>query len=230
MIVSHQHKFIFLKTRKTAGTSIEVALSRFCDESAIITAITPEDEVVRQEMGFRGPQHLNVPFNRYRVRDWKRLIRGRRRVHFYNHINASMAKRYLGDAIWNSYFKFSFDRNPWDRLISAYYWQVSRMPSASLEFKDFLANQPRHLMSNFSIYSIDGSVAMDFVGQYENLTDDLRLVLDRLGISDPVDLPRLKGKSRTDKRPYREIITSTQREVIANLCAQEIALMGYRFE
>jgi len=230
MIVSHQHKFIFLKTRKTAGTSIEVALSRFCDESAIITAISPEDEVVRQEMGFRGPQHLNVPFSKYRLRDWKRLIRRQSRIHFYNHIPASVVKRYLGDAIWNSYFKFSFDRNPWDRLISAYYWQRSKMPGGTLEFEDFLAKQPRHLMSNFSIYSIDGRVAVDFVGQYENLTEDLRSVLDRLGISDPVDLPHLKGKSRTDKRPYREIITSAQREVIANLCAPEIELMGYRFE
>ncbi|MEL6382956.1 MAG: chondroitin 4-O-sulfotransferase, partial [Cyanobacteria bacterium J06626_18] len=30
MIISHEYKFIFLKTRKTAGTSIEIALSKFC--------------------------------------------------------------------------------------------------------------------------------------------------------------------------------------------------------
>ena len=30
MIVSHEHKFIFLKTKKTAGTSIELALSELC--------------------------------------------------------------------------------------------------------------------------------------------------------------------------------------------------------
>ncbi len=56
MIVNHRHKFIFLKTRKTAGRSIEIALSQFCDSNDIITPITDEDERTRQEMGFRGPQ------------------------------------------------------------------------------------------------------------------------------------------------------------------------------
>jgi hypothetical protein len=39
MIVSHKYKFIFLKTKKTAGTSIEISLSRYCDEDDIITPL-----------------------------------------------------------------------------------------------------------------------------------------------------------------------------------------------
>ncbi len=34
MIISHEHKFIFLKTKKTAGTSVELALTRLCGGSA----------------------------------------------------------------------------------------------------------------------------------------------------------------------------------------------------
>ena len=37
MIVSHKHKFIFFKTRKTAGSSIQVALAKHCGEDDIIT-------------------------------------------------------------------------------------------------------------------------------------------------------------------------------------------------
>ena len=44
MIISHEHKFIFLKTRKTAGTSIELALSQLCGPNDIITPISPNDE------------------------------------------------------------------------------------------------------------------------------------------------------------------------------------------
>ena len=47
MIVSHKHKFIFVKTVKTAGTSVEIALSRFCGENDIITPIHPPDEELR---------------------------------------------------------------------------------------------------------------------------------------------------------------------------------------
>ena len=41
MIISHEHKFIFLKTRKTAGTSIELALSDLCGARDIITSPRP---------------------------------------------------------------------------------------------------------------------------------------------------------------------------------------------
>ena len=45
MIISHKHKFIFIKTRKTAGTSIELFLSRFCGPEDIITPFqSPENE------------------------------------------------------------------------------------------------------------------------------------------------------------------------------------------
>ena len=37
MIVSHKHKFIFIKTKKTAGTAIEAALSELCGPQDVIT-------------------------------------------------------------------------------------------------------------------------------------------------------------------------------------------------
>ncbi len=51
MIISHKHKFIFIKTRKTSGTSMEISLSQFCGDDDIITPITYEDELVRQHIG-----------------------------------------------------------------------------------------------------------------------------------------------------------------------------------
>ncbi len=47
MIVSHQHRFVFLKTVKTAGTSVEVLLRRLCGPADIITPIDEKEPVAQ---------------------------------------------------------------------------------------------------------------------------------------------------------------------------------------
>lgn len=51
-IISFKHKFVFVKTKKVAGTSIQVFLRRFVEEGDIVSAITPRDEMyaIRQGM------------------------------------------------------------------------------------------------------------------------------------------------------------------------------------
>ncbi len=61
VIASHSHRFIFLKTRKTAGTSVEIALSKVCGPDDVITEISPEDEALRRAAGGRGPQNFESP-------------------------------------------------------------------------------------------------------------------------------------------------------------------------
>jgi hypothetical protein len=51
VILSHRWKFIFIKGRKVAGTSVEIALSSLCGPDDIVTPITPIDEVRRIEAG-----------------------------------------------------------------------------------------------------------------------------------------------------------------------------------
>ncbi|PYL93687.1 MAG: hypothetical protein DMF14_00320 [Verrucomicrobia bacterium] len=41
MIISHKHKFIFIKTVKTAGTSLEVFLSQHCGPDDVLTPFAP---------------------------------------------------------------------------------------------------------------------------------------------------------------------------------------------
>ena len=51
MIISHKHKFIFLKTRKTAGTSVQIALSGICDQDLdIITGSNIKDGVIESSV------------------------------------------------------------------------------------------------------------------------------------------------------------------------------------
>ena len=51
MIASYSHNFIFLKTRKVGGTSLEIVLSSWCRDRDICSPVLPEDEELRQQMG-----------------------------------------------------------------------------------------------------------------------------------------------------------------------------------
>ncbi|WP_293150922.1 hypothetical protein [Okeania sp. SIO2C9] len=59
MIISYRYKFIFLKTKKTAGTSVEISLSRFCGDDDVITPISLEDEAIRKLLGKRQQNYLD---------------------------------------------------------------------------------------------------------------------------------------------------------------------------
>lgn len=228
MIVNHKHKFIFLKTRKTAGTSIEIALSQWCnDPDDIITPISPEDEIMRQQLGYRGPQNYNIPLRSYRLSDWLRLFKNRHSICFFNHAPAWYVRRYLGKAIWDSYFKFCFERNPFDKAISRYFWITQKKDLSGLEY--FLEAAPPNLLSDWDIYTIDDNIAVDFVGHYENLAEDMETVTKKIGLSMELKLPQAKANYRKDRRHYSKIINLKSQFLIEQTCAAEIAMFSYRW-
>ena len=85
MIISLKNKFIFIKTEKTAGASIEIALSKYCGPNDIVTPISPEDEIIRKELDFRGPQNYKIPYSKYSLLDLFITIKNLKRPVFYNH-------------------------------------------------------------------------------------------------------------------------------------------------
>jgi len=229
MIISHAHKFIFLKTTKTAGTSIEIALSEYCGPKDIITPISPEDEKKRTVLGVRGPQNYIVPLANYSFSDMVCfLIKGKRRRYF-NHISAKHVRRFIGEEIWQSYFKFCFARNPWDRAVSQFYWR--RAEGAPHTFSEFIDS--RNLKSlgkkGYGLYTIDGDVAIDRVCLYENMEAELAYLSERLKLPGKLLLPRSKSSSRKDKDDYHDMFNHTERDKIASLFAEEIKLLGYEF-
>ncbi len=229
MIISHKYKFIFLKTNKTAGTSIEIALSKFCGKDDIITPISPEDEKMRRELGYPGPQNYSLPMSSYSFYEAIRWLIKREKKYFYNHITADEAKAYIGDHVWNSYYKFCVERNPWDRCVSLYYWRNKSEPRTTIS--EFLStNVPRILKRRgYELYTIDGRIAVDKICRFENLPKELEEVRKQVGIPEKLDLPRAKSKTRMDKRHYRDILGEADKVKISDLFRDEISLFDYEW-
>ena len=227
MIVNHEYRFIFLKTRKTAGTSIEIGLSEFCGPDDIITPITDVDEEKRRALGFRGPQNYDVARRFYTGIDTARRYLRRLPKQFANHDTALYVKRNLDPDIWNTYFKFSFERNPFDKAISRYYWSTKEPRP---EISDYLDTASVHLLSNWDIYTINDHVGVDFLGRYENLAADLAALTERLRLPGEITMPRAKGGHRSNRKPYQEVLDARARERIEIVCAKEIRHLGYAWD
>lgn len=231
MIISHKHRFIFLKTQKTAGTSIELVLSQLCGPDDVITSHPPEDEKLRKGP---GPQNVDIPVARRRpgwrmlklcgVRPYKAGIR------FSGHMSAADVRRAMDRELFDSYRKVTIVRNPWDREVSLYYWAI-RGRQKPLSFEEFVRRWVwRPERKTFELYSLDGRIVADTVFRYETLNDDLEAFVSSLGVDRCPEMPRAKGKHRPkDARDYQKLYTPATKAIVEKRHAREIEAFGYEF-
>jgi len=229
LIISHKYKFIFIKTAKTAGTSIEIALSKFCGSEDVIGPLPSCDEETRRNLGYRCRQNYFLPKSRYTIRDWRRLLFEGKKLRYRRHNSANQIRSYIGKKIWNSYYKFCVVRNPWDRLLSYYFWRNKSEPRPGIS--EFLESKWHANLLTFGInlYTDIDKIVVDKICLYESLEEDLEEVRLRIGLPEKLVLPRANASTRIDTRSYREILTRDQAEKIRELSRREIALFGYEY-
>ena len=230
MILSHKYKLIFIKTAKTAGTSIEVFLSNLCGPQDILTPIVPrvEGHQPRNYEGFINP----IPEILERPGKFFSAVRHTmtRCTTFYNHMPAREVKQRVPADIWNGYFKFCVERNPWDKVLSHYHMHAAR-EGGSLSLDEYLA-RGRFPINYFRYMDRSGrNVIVDRIIRYENLLAELSEVFSQLNILfDGTLAVAAKSDYRADRRPYREVFNEEQRRTVEKAFAKEIELHGYRFE
>lgn len=229
MIISHRYKFVFIKTMKTAGTSIEVYLSRYCGNDDIVTPIYPvvESHRPRNHNGFFSPMR-ELLHSRFRGTDGtiKELFRQQR---FYNHIPAYKVRARVPAHVWNTYFTFCVERNPWDKTLSHYYMLRRSNKVSSLE--DYFSNgRFCHNRPLYTERSTNGTMIVDRVLRYEKLDEELNVLFRDLNIPFNGTLEvREKSDSRPDRRSHQKVFTDSQRQHIGKVFASEIQMHGYAF-
>lgn len=174
---------------------------------------------------------------------------GKKRTHYRQHFPWYVYQAANRKYFTNS-FKFSFVRNPYDRLYSAYEYLKAggaggggdRAAGEALrkyqDFDDFIY-QALHLgdlrnnlhfipQSNF-ILDLCGKPVVDYLGRQETIDDDFAEIAKHLGITS-----RLKQKNTTAGRHHKDyrLAYKSDRsiEIVQNLYAQDLRVFNYQFE
>jgi len=209
MVINDRHRFIFIHVPKSAGTSMMRVLQDLPGNNRRWCAVS----------------------NHEPIRDFQAHWSDRR----------SLFDRILQRSPAN-YLTCAFVRNPWDRLASLYRYLTEkkhRKPGVSglTGFADFLdqAAQGAAWINSFHSFrnqvdffeDAEGRMAIDFVGHYEHLADDVAALSDRLGV--PIRLPHLNRSSHTG-RDYRHDYSDRLVEFVQERFTRDVDQFGYEFD
>ncbi|KEJ96065.1 Sulfotransferase family protein [Pseudosulfitobacter pseudonitzschiae] len=218
VMISHSHRFIYLKTFKTASTSTEAALERFCAPAEACADGVARDAYDGPEgiIGSRGP-----------AQDASRGT-------WYGHMPAADVRDALPRAVWDGYFKFTTLRNPFERLVShfamrnrAHFAGRVSQDDRRTAFVDWLHHSPQ-ATQDLDIYGIDGTPVIDAAVRLEHLAQDRAALCARLDLG-TVDWPHLRNNPERWAKvgDWRALYTPRALARVADLYHWELAEYGY---
>lgn len=232
-LMSFEHRLLFVRPAKVAGTSVEMLFQsllwpavevthqqrRRCFSSGFVTArMTPSTPVTRRQRWM----------SRWWAIRYRRLGGGRwlDLAAVSNHSPPARIRTVFGETLWANTFKFTIVRNFYDVEVSRYFWRCrGKIPSdrsaAEMDFESFvLATGPAKTNARV----VDHLEEFDFIINFGDLMRDLQRLVSQLGFAVEVDgaLPREKTALRPEwASDYREMYTGkAQRAVQAKYAAQ----------
>lgn len=205
MILSHSHRFVFIKTRKTAGSSLQKYLQNFLDpKTDIITGFSPGEG--------KNRNYLGTPFEH-----------PRKRSKGWGHMGLADVLKGCPEA--KDYFKFTIERNSWDKVVSYYHFTPEGKKSDT-PFTEFVKSPA--LPVDWAMYAR----AVDMVLQFADFERGIPELGEALGLPlvyESFREYRLKSKLRPPGTDYRSFYDDDSREIIADRYRREIRAFGYEF-
>jgi hypothetical protein len=157
---------------------------------------------------------------------------------------------------WDAYFKYTFVRNPWDKVVSAYYspntWfdrrsnhpLLNKLPDNygphNISFSNFVKEilwdengdpcQP-HWVEQYKFienFRRQNEKWVNFIGKFENLNKDWGKVCQQIGIDEK--LPYTNKNLIKQKRNYQEYYDDETIEIVRSKYKRDIELFSYTFD
>ena len=163
MIISHKLKVIYIRLLKVAGSSFEIALSKYCGPDDILNPIALQGKIWQSRGYYRSAQN------------YERLTgKSKQSVH----IRAPVVRKHVPKNVWDNYLKIATIRCPYDAYISFYYFKKhtfqqnkKRPPGKNIE--EFVIKDER-VIKNLRGLHKEGKILIDFLIRYENLDEDIK--------------------------------------------------------
>lgn len=209
MIISHTNKFIFFKAPKVAGTSTELFFAKFCDKKKDIIGLKYY-ELKKFSSHVEAMQTLGI--------------------NFFNHMTPCVIKEKMLLQDWQNYLKFGNIRNPWDRMVSSYFFKrdtKERIPY-DMSFEVYVERDDlKHPMSLCEYYDIDNLQEEYKYIRYEYLQEDVLNICDMLNLK---PLHHLRHMNKTNRNPdYRVYYNKETRKIVEQKYQEDIERFGYTF-
>ena len=137
----------------------------------------------------------------------------------------------LNEKKYENYFKIAFVRNPWDRVLSWFFFYGRcevrvDLISKNETFNEFILNKSRSYRwggENQSQYNF--TKCCDFIGRYENLQEDFNTICDKIKIPKQ-QLPHI---NKTKHKSYTEYYDEETKSIVAEMYSKDIEYFDYEF-
>lgn len=214
MLVSHRHKFVFIKTGKTGGTSTEIYLEPYCVNNI------RESHKTKCRVGNKG------------------IVGSRlRKSELNSHMTAVDIRDTIGHEAFRSYTKIANVRNPFDLMVSHYHYQPTYFRHAGRRQMTF----HQYVMNTVAVRSISRKTSnhlfignkfiVDEVIRQESLEQDLEALRVKLGLPAPKrELGHYKESKDRSGIHYSTFYKEDSRKVVQRHFRWYMDLFGYDFE
>lgn len=149
-----------------------------------------------------------------------------------SHVTAKEFKE-LNEAVWKEKITFAFVRNPYDRIVSYfYYYNLGQRMSFDEFIKTYVFEKKPLNISYWCdqhqwLANKNGKLLVDHVGKFENLNEDLKRICSIIDVPTP-ELPWLKKSS--DKQPYATYYNDTTAGMVRDRCKKDFELFDYKLD
>ena len=167
-----------------------------------------------------------------------------------DHVSILYLKSRIPGEMFNEFFKFCFVRNPYDRIVSEYFWKIKDndlrlgINCRNLSFRNFVLllekkfnnlmllphNEATHFIPQYMFVCNDNyELLVNLVVKYEDtLEEGLKKLFDNIGISysDNFRLPK-HNSTRSNRKKYTEYYDEQTKNIIYNLYKKDFEIFNY---